>query len=166
MVEGTTTVEPGDIVVIHYVGRLAEGDGEGTVFDTSDVDVALQEDIYYGHRDYKPLTFEVGAGEVFPLIDEAVRTMALGEVRTITVDPADAYSDRDESRVVEVPRESLEAQSGRDAHPWRPVHSETGELGWITAVSEQTVTVDFNHDLAGARLEFELRLLDVRKDDA
>jgi peptidylprolyl isomerase len=156
-------VATGDTAVIHYVGRLADGDEKGAVFDTTDVDVALREGVYHGHRDYKPLEFEVGGGEMLPGIEDAVRTMAVGEARTITVDPTEAFGDRDEGRVVEVSREELETQSGRDASQWRLVQSATGEVGWITAVTEETVTVDFNHDLAGERLTFELKLLDVRE---
>lgn len=160
-------VATGDVAVVHYVGRLAEGgDGEeGAVFDTSDVDVALAEGVYHAHRDYRPLAFEVGAGEVLSGIDEAVRTLSVGEERTITVEPGEAYGDRDSGRVVEADRRELESRSGRDARPWRLVQSATGEVGWITDVTEETVTVDFNHDLAGERLVFELRLLEVREAD-
>ncbi|WP_435344310.1 FKBP-type peptidyl-prolyl cis-trans isomerase [Haloarchaeobius sp. HRN-SO-5] len=160
-----TMAEPGDTAVVHYVGRIAAGDEEGAVVDTSDVDVALESGVYRAHRDFKPLSFEVGAGEVLPPIDEAVRTMDAGEERTVTVAPDEAFGERDDERVVEVPRGELESRSGRDARPWRIVQSETGEMGWITDVSEDTVTVDFNHDLAGAPLEFELRLLEVHGSD-
>ncbi len=157
------TVAPGDIAVIHYVGRVGATEERSAVFDTSDVDVALEAGVYASHRDYQPVEFEVGAGQVLPGIDEAVRTMAVGEERTITVGPGQAFGDRDAERVVEVPRESLEARSGRVARPWRLVQSATGEMGWITAVAEDTVTVDFNPDLAGERLTFDLKLLAVRE---
>ena len=159
-------VATGDVAVVHYVGRVADGEDAGEVFDTSDVDVALAEGVYHSHRDYVPLEFEVGAGEVPPGVDRAVRTMEPGEERTITLDPAEGFGERDDGRVVEVPRLELESQSGREARPWRPVESATGEVGWITDVTEETVTVDFNHDLAGERLTFELRLLEVREAEA
>lgn len=159
-------VAPGEVAVVHYVGRL-EADGEpGPVFDTSDVDVALESGAYDAHRDYQPLAFEVGAGEVLPGLDEAVRTMAVGEERTVTLEPAAAFGRRSTERVVEIPRETLESRSGRRADPWRLVRSEAGDVGWITDVSRDTVTVDFNHDLAGERLVFELRLLEVREGPA
>lgn len=155
-------VENGDVAVVHYVVRIAGGDEGGAVVDTSDVDVALREDVYHGHRDYKPATFEVGAGEVFPAVDDAVRGMDVGDERTVTLEASEAFGDRTARRVVEVPRGELETRSGRDARPWRLVQSETGEIGWITDVDDESVTVDFNHDLAGECLEVELRLLDVR----
>ena len=158
-------VASGDVAVVHYVGQIAEGQDVGKVFDTSDVDVALEEGVYHAHRDYVPLEFEVGADEVPPGIDRAVRTMSPGEERTVTLDPAEGFGERDDGRVVDVPRLELESQSGREAQPWRPVESATGEVGWITDVTAETVTVDFNHDLAGERLTFELRLLEVREAD-
>lgn len=155
-------VVAGETAVIHYVGRLPSADEPGPVFDTSDVDVALESGVYHAHRDYRPLAFEVGAGEVLPGIDEAVRNMTVGEEREVILEPAAGFGSRDADRVVEVPREELESRSGRRADPWRLVRSDTGEIGWITAVNDETVTVDFNHDLAGERLVFELRLIDVR----
>lgn len=55
-------VDDGSIAVIHFVGRLVND--SGVVFDTSDVDVALAEDIYHAHRDYSPIEFQVGDGAV------------------------------------------------------------------------------------------------------
>ncbi|WP_255151102.1 FKBP-type peptidyl-prolyl cis-trans isomerase [Halorarius halobius] len=155
-------VADGDTAVVHYVVRLADG---GPVVDTTDVDVALETGVYHDHCDYQPLSFEVGAGEVPSVIDEAVRGMARGEERTVAVAADEAVGPRSEARVVEVPRGDLETRSGRDARPWRLVGTDTGEVGWITDVDDDTVTVDFNHDLAGERLAVELRLLDVRERD-
>lgn len=157
------TVEDGEVAVLHYVGRLAETD---EVFDTSDVDVALESGAYHPRRDYVPLSVEVGAGEVPPAIENAVREMSPGEERTVTLGPEEAFGERESARVVTVDRERLESESGRDARPWRLVGTETGETGWITDVGETSVTVDFNPDLAGERLRYELRLLEVREPEA
>lgn len=157
-------VESGETAVVHYVGRLATGEDAGDVFDTTDVDVALEEDIYHGSRDYKPLEFRVGEGAVLPGIDEAVREMEVGETRTVRVEPDGAYGEYDDGRVVEIERSELEERSGVAAAENELVRSETGETGWITGVTDDTVEVDFNHELAGEPVEFEIRLLEVRTD--
>ena len=156
-------VEEGETAVIHYTGRTIEGEGAGEVFDTSDVDIALDEGIYHGHRDYRPLEFEVGGDEVIAGIDEAVREMEPGDTKTVALEPADAFGSRSDDRVIEVPRGELEERSGHDARPWRLVRSATGEVGWITEATEETVTIDFNHDLASEPVEFEIRLLEVKE---
>lgn len=154
-------VREGDTAIVHLVGRIAEGEDEGEAFETTDVDVALEEGVYHDYRDYKPLEFEVGAGAVVEGLDEAVRGMETGETRTVRLDPEAAFGEPDDHKVGEVPRSTLEA-GDREVAPGALVRSETGTVGWVTAVTDDTVTVDFNHELAGVPVEFEIRLLDVR----
>ena len=158
-------VEQGDLAVVHFVGRIVEGEEAGSVFDTTDVDVAMEEGVYHDHRDYKPLEFRVGEGAVIEGRDRAVREMEIGETRTVELSPEEAFGGYDEARVVEMPRETLEAQSDADAAEGALVRSDSGEVGWITDVSDEAVTVDFNHELAGEPVEFEIRLLDAHSED-
>ena len=151
-------VEQGEIAIVHLTGRLVDG---GEVFETTDVDVALEEGIYHDRRDFKPLEFRVGEGHVLPGLDEAVQAMEAGEERTVVLDPEDAYGPVDEDAIVTVPRAEIEERSGTTAAVGEFVESETGEYGWITAVDDDTVTVDFNHELVGERVAFEIRLLEV-----
>jgi len=152
--------EPGQIAIVHLTGRLADGPEAGEVFETTDVDVALESGVYHDHRDFKPLEFRVGEGHVLPGIDEAVQGMEPGETRTVTLDPPEAYGPADEDSVVTFPRDHLDAGSGPVA-VGELVRSDRGDTGWVTDVSDTGVTVDFNHELAGERVEFEIRLLEV-----
>ena len=154
----------GDIAVVHFTGRIAGGEDAGAVFDTTDVDVAMESGIYHGHRDYKPLEFRVGEETVVAGLDDAIQAMAVGEERTVEVEPERAFGERDESKVVEFPRADLEARSEVTAEPGELVRSETGETGWIVALDDETVTVDFNHELAGLPVEFDVKLLHSRDD--
>jgi peptidylprolyl isomerase len=149
----------GSIAVVHFVGRLAGDSAE--VFDTSDVDVALAESIYHAHRDYTPIEFQVGDGTVFPGIENAVREMDEGETQTVQLDPVDAFGHRHDEQVVDIPRAELEARSDTTATEGELVGSETGETGWITDVTDDSVEIDFNHELAGEPVEYEIRLLNV-----
>lgn len=159
-------VASGQKVIVHLTGRIAEGEDAGEVFETTDVDVALDEGIYHDHRDFKPLQFRVGEGEVLPGIDETVQEMEPGETRTVVLDPEDAYGLRSEEQVVTVSREAIEARSDATAAVGELVRNETGDVGWITEVTAEDVTIDFNHELAGERVEFEIRLLDLHDDRA
>ncbi len=155
------TVEPGQIAIVHLTGRLVDGPDAGEVFETTDVDVALETEVYHGHRNFKPLEFRVGEGHVIEGIDRTVQEMEQGETRTVVLDPDEAYGERDEADVVTVPRSDLEARSDTTAGVGELVHSQTGDAGWITEVTDDEVTIDFNHELAGERVEFEIRLLEV-----
>lgn len=152
-------VQVGQVAIIHYVGRIAEGPEEGEVFDTTDVDVALEEGIYHDHRDYKPLELRPGEGNVIEGLEEAVVGMERGEKKTVAVEPERAFGERDPDGVVEFPRETFEE---KDIEVDTLAATEDGKSGWVTEVDEETVTVDFNHELAGTPVEFEIKLLDVR----
>ncbi len=153
-------VEQGEIAIVHLTGRLVDGPEAGEPFETTDVDVALEAGIYHDQRDFKPLEFRVGEGHIIPGLDEAVQGMTAGEERTVVLEPEAAYGAVDEDAIVTVPREEIEARSDTTAEVGGLVESESGEYGWITAVDDERVTVDFNHELAGERVEFEIRLLE------
>ena len=71
----STVVKQGDYVSVDYIGELEDG----TVFDTSLEDVAVEAGIYNPNREYKPLEFTVGAGQMIAGFDSGVIGMAVGE---------------------------------------------------------------------------------------
>ena len=135
----------GDKVKIHYKGTLENGNQ----FDSSE------------GRD--PLEFQLGSGQVIPGFDKAVEGMAVGESKSVTISPADAYGPRNEQAVQEVPRSALpddlvpeegmtlQAQN-QDQQPVQLT---------VTAVGEESITVDANHPLAGQPLIFEISLVEL-----
>ncbi|NHN58851.1 MULTISPECIES: peptidylprolyl isomerase [Halorussus] len=158
-------VSEGEIAVVHFTGRVAEGEDAGAVFDTTQEDVAREAGVYHDHRDYEPVAFRVGERRTVPGLDEAVREMAVGEERTVELEPARAFGERDEGQVVELPRRDLEARDGATPAPGRLVETEDGATGWVTRVDGEAVAVDFNHELAGLAVEFDVTLVDVRGGD-
>ncbi|APW96873.1 peptidylprolyl isomerase [Halobiforma lacisalsi AJ5] len=161
-------VEPGQIAVVHFTGRIAEGDDEGKVFDTTNVDVALEEGIYHDHRDYKPLEFRVGEDKVLEGIDRVVQDLEVGDRTTVELEPEEAFGPRREDDILEVPLDHLEredetgGEGTETIEPGTLVGSETGDTGWVVSVDGETATVDFNHELAGTRIECEIHVLDAR----
>lgn len=155
-------IERGDGVTIEYVGRF----DDGTVFDTSRADVArehgLQEAQGVEDSDYAALSFTVGAGEIIEGLDEKLVGMEAGDEETIDVAPENAYGEFDTDRVREYDPETFEAMVGKEPEVGMHVHAENGLHGDVTAISPDTVEVDFNHELAGKTLRFEIEILDVR----
>jgi FKBP-type peptidyl-prolyl cis-trans isomerase FkpA len=70
------TAEAGQDIVVHYVGRLADG----TQFDSS-----------RARRD--PLDFALGAGDVIKGWDQGIEGMKQGGKRKLTIPPALAYGE-------------------------------------------------------------------------
>lgn len=81
------TVKSGDKISVDYTGSIKDGE----VFDTSIEDVAKQNNIYTQGRQYKPLQFTVGKGEVIPGFDEGVIGMKVGDTKTLDIPPEEAY---------------------------------------------------------------------------
>ncbi len=75
------TAKAGDTVSMNYTGRL-EG---GTVFD-SNVDPKF--------RHVEPFVFKLGAGQVIAGWDKGIVGMKVGEKKTLTIPPQDAYGAR------------------------------------------------------------------------
>ena len=155
------TVEPGSTVRLAYVGRFEDG----SVFATSDPELAEEHGLRSASTDEQstesPLSFTVGAGEVIPGLDEAVVGMTAGEEATITVPPEDAYGAYDPERVREYDAETFEQMVGKPPEIGLHVEAKNDLHGDVTAVSDSTVEVDFNHELAGKRLIFDVKVLAV-----
>ena len=140
-----STVENGNTVSVHYTGTL----NDGTQFDSSQ------------GRD--PLSFQVGDGQVISGFDNAVVGMVVGESKTFTIAAEEAYGPKNEEAVQEVSKDRF--PEGYDAQVGQTVTGQN-EIGQnfqalIIAEAEDTVTLDFNHPLAGQDLTFEVELVSV-----
>lgn len=138
-------IENGKTVKIHYTGTL----DDGTQFDSS--------------AGRAPLEFEVGAGMVIPGFEQGVVDMEVGEKKTIHIPAAEAYGERREDLVMEFERsqlpEGLEPEVGMGLQMQGPQGQPVPVT--ITEVTEENITIDANHQLAGQALNFELELVEV-----
>lgn len=135
----------GDKVKIHYVGKF----DDGKVFDSS--------------RQRGPLEFTIGQGRIIKGLENAVIGMSPGETRTVSIPPEEAYGPRREDLVRRMERAKLppmiEAKEGVFVNIRQP---DGGMLeAVITEVTDESVTLDANHPLAGKTLTFEMELLEI-----
>lgn len=154
-------VKEGQIAVVHYTARLVDGPDAGEIVDTTDVDVARREGIYHDYRDYKPLEFRVGDSGVAPVLEDVVQDLEPGETRTVIADPERVFGEYDEGEVHDLEPDAVAELVGEVPTEGSLVTTENNRTGWVTAVDDDRVVLDFNHELAGERLEVEVRLLDV-----
>ena len=140
-----TEVTTGATVRIHYTGTLEDG----TVFDSSE------------GRD--PLEFTVGSGMIIPGLDKALPGMAVGEQKKVTIAPEEAYGPRQDEALLEVPRSDIPAEIPLEVGLQLQM---TGQQGQpipvtVTEVSDESVTLDANHALAGQTLTFDFEVVSV-----
>lgn len=151
--ESSRTVEKGDIISVDYIGKLEDG----TVFDTSIKEVAVEAGIYNQMREYQPLTFTVGAGQMIKGFDEGVVGMKAGDEKSLEIPPEEAYGEYNEEFLKELPVDavSFTPEVGMQ------LATETGLTGAVTEVNEKNFTIDFNHRLAGKTLIFTVKVVSV-----
>lgn len=153
-------ISEGDSVTLHYIGRL----DDGSVFDTSLHKVAEETGLLAENptRQFEPITIEIGDENVIPGLEEALTGLEEGETATISVAPDSAYGEYSEERVGTYDREAFEELIGdHELREGFEVETDDGLPGRVTAITDEEVTVDFNNELAGERLTFELEILAV-----
>ncbi len=140
-----TQAKSGDTVRIHYTGTL----DDGTQFDSS------------AGRD--PLEFALGGGQVIPGFDSAVDGMAIGDNKTVTIQPEEAYGQRHEQLVQQVSRSALPDDMEPAVGMQLQSQSPEGQVMMlvVTEVEEESITVDANHPLAGQALTFDIELVEI-----
>ena len=125
-------------------------DREGNIISTSD--------------DGDALSFIQGRATVFPALEEQVEGHKMGERLTFALEPQQAYGERDESLVRVIPRGQFNFTGDIDAGMKFVTRKNDRELPVIvTAVSDDEVTVDANHALAGIVMNVDLVIVDVRE---
>lgn len=116
-----------------------------------------------------PLTFVCGSGYLLPEFEKNIEGKTAGEKFEFTLTPDKGYGEINPQMVVELPQDAFRID-GQIEEGLLTVGSQipmmTGEgahlLGTVTEVGENTVTMDFNHPLAGKTLNFSGEIIEVR----
>ena len=138
-------VENGQFVSVHYKGTLQNGE----VFDTSD-----------GRH---PLEVQIGEGQIISGFENALMGMSLNEKKVFTLDPEDAYGQKDESLTHSFPRADVPAEINPEVGQTVALCSSEGQQvpALITEMDDEKVVVDLNHPLAGQSLTFEIEVVGI-----
>ena len=142
---GPAIVKEKEMVSISFKGTLADG----SVFGQSEKD--------------KPLEFIVGSHKMIPTLEKGLLGLKKGDKKKIEVKAADAYGDYDKAAIQTVDKtqfpKDLELKVGQSYQVRTPQGPITVT---ISAITDKTVTVDFNHPLAGKDLTFDIEILKIR----
>jgi peptidylprolyl isomerase len=138
-------VKKADTVKVHYQGRMTNGE----TFDSSE--------------GREPLQFQVGQGMVIPGFDNGVLEMKEGDKKTVEIPVENAYGPRDESLVIEFPREKLPPDLKPEEGMQLQLSNQDGQAYpvVVTSVGENSIMLDANHPLAGEDLIFDIELVEI-----
>lgn len=135
-----SAIAKGDHVYVHYTGKLEDG----SVFDSSE--------------GREPLDFIAGAGQMIKGFDDAVIGMKVGEKKTVTIKPEDAYGLPNPANIILISKSQV---------PDGVMEGDTlyanGQPIKVVKVTNETVTIDTNHFLSGKTLIFDITIVKIDK---
>lgn len=139
------TAKSGDTVKVHYKGSLADG----TVFDSSEGG--------------EPLEFQLGQEMVIPGFENAIVGMNIGDSKTVNIPADEAYGQYRDDLVLEIEKNQIPSHIQPELGMMLQMQSDQGTVTnvTITQISDNTVTLDANHPLAGKDLIFEIQLVEI-----
>lgn len=137
-------IKKGDKVKIEYKGSF----DDGSVFDSSE-------------KHGKPLEFVAGEGMVIAGFDEAVSGMNIGDEKEISLKPSEAYGEKDDRAIQEVPKTMMPEGIKEGLEIGVPLENGQTLPAKITKISDEKVTIDMNHPLAGKNLHFKLKVIGI-----
>jgi peptidylprolyl isomerase len=135
----------GHTVRIHYDGFLQDG----TLFGSS--------------RPNEPVEFTIGDSRLIPAFERAVVGMSEGEKKTVSLPAQEAFGEHREELVRTVDKAELPSHIDPEVGKVLVIHADQGEdvQAVITDVSDESLTIDANHPLAGKEVTFEIELLEI-----
>ena len=142
-----TQAKEGDTVNVHYTGKFDDGE----IFDSS--------------KERDPLKFTIGEGRVIPGFENAVIGMSAGESKVIRIPNEEAYGPHVEELCFSVEKEKFPDNFKPQVGQYLEVRRDDGQIMtvMVAEISEQVVTLDANHPMAGKDLNFDIELVEIIK---
>ena len=131
------------------------------------IDYTLTDDqnaVIDSSEDSEPLAYIQGIGSLIPGLENALEGKSAGDELSVSIQPDQAYGERDEALVQTVPREHFDGVENLQEGMQFRASSDDDENMVVTVVNIEgdQVTVDGNHPLAGQTLNFEVAVVEVR----
>ena len=117
-----------------------------------------------------PLDYIHGTGSLLPKLEAHIEGMEPGDKFDVTLSPADGYGEVDPSRIIDLPKSAFEVNGEVREDLLVPgntipmMNSMGGVIpGVVIEVTEDSVKMDLNHQMAGKTLHFTGEILTVRE---
>lgn len=142
-----TPISDGKVVEIHFTLTLEDGE----IADSS--------------RDQDPMLYLHGGDNIVKGLEKALLGKTAGDKLSVDVAIAEGFGEHNPEGVQELPRSELPDDVELEVGMEFGFEHEDGSVmtGWVTAFTDETVTIDLNHPLAGETLHFEVEVLSVRE---
>jgi len=111
----------------------------------------------------QPMIYVQGEGHLIKGLEKAMNGLKEGDKKEIIVEPEEGYGMPEEEKILRVPKTQIPKEA--DVHEGLrvPGTAPDGEMhmGVVTKVDDEFIIVDFNHELAGRTLRFEVEIIKI-----
>ncbi len=120
-------------------------------------ELKVNDNIIESNLDADPIEFTFGRGELLEGLEERISNMNEGETKDIIVPAYEAYGEYDKSLTETLPISDFE-EIDLEIGMILEADGEDGEIykATVTDVTKDSVTVDYNHPMAGNDLNFKV----------
>ncbi len=131
---------------------------------TLDYKLIVEDEMLESTEDGEPILFIQGIGQIIPGLENALYGMEVGDQKTVVIQPEEAYGEYDPESLQEAKKEEFSEEVPLDVGTFLDLGDDEGDVlsAQVIAAEEDTVTLDFNHPLAGKTLTFEITVADLR----
>lgn len=153
-------MDNGALVYINFTAKVKD---TGEPVETTLEDQAKNLGILDQNRRYEPRLVAVGEGWVLKGLDNEIKTMEVGEKKTIELSPANAWGDRDPALLRMIPLRKF----GEKASDLRvgDVVEVDNRMGIVRFIGSGRAQIDFNHRLAGKTLIYDVETIKKLETD-
>lgn len=139
----------GDKVQISCEGKLQDGQ------------------VFFKNEENKNISLTIGENALFPALEKELIGMKVGESKDITLEPQDSFGAPDPGLVMETSKDNLNPDMSVEIGCRIGVDLPSGKklYGKITEITEDKITVDFNHPLAGKTVVFTVTLVSIENNE-
>ena len=132
---------------------------------TLDYTLIVEDEILESTNDGEAIEFIQGIGQIIPGLENALYGLKVGEKKIVVIDPEDAYGVYDEESTQVVKKDEFSEEIPLDVGTFLDLEDAEGEIlsAQVIEEDEETVTLDFNHPLAGKVLTFEITVSGLRE---
>ena len=149
-----------DKVKINFIGKTADGTIIDSTYPDPEEEACNDDDCCHDHG---PMELTLGEGDFYIPIEKALIGMRVDEKKTVTVTPDDAFGDYDPENVFSVQRSEFPDEITPVVGQGLEVTGDDDEVYMVTVVevTDEEVSLDTNHPLAGEELSYEFELVEI-----
>ena len=132
------------------------------------VDVKLEsgESCYPDNKD-STIELVVGEGKFFPAVETGLIKMKAGQTKELVLEPDDAFGPHHDELMLDAPRSAFHSDADLSVGMRLKIDTPSGKVfyGTVTDISNETITLDLNHPLAGKKIVFVVTIVDIEKKE-